>query len=113
MIVIGPAKAEAILARLLALGGAVFALPIFALGGEENVAGAIDAKFGNRGVEKAIGPGKAGLVIRETAIAAAESVGVPQDRGGLMIGPGRDIKTGVAVAFNHDQFRFIVVKHFC
>jgi len=43
VIVIGPAEAEAILAGFLGLGSAVFALPVFALGVEENVAGAIDA----------------------------------------------------------------------
>ncbi len=112
VVVIGPAEAEAILAGFLTLGSAVFALPVFALGGEENVAGAIDADFGNRSVEKAIGPGKASFVVGETAISAAEGFLMAKDCRGLVIGPGRNIKTGVSMAFNDDQLGFIVVKYF-
>src|SRR4051812_44869256 len=72
MIVVGPAQTQAILSCLLTLSRAVFALPVFALGGEEDVAGAIDAKLGDRRVEEAMGPCEPGCFVVEFAIAAAE-----------------------------------------
>src|SRR5213079_2859241 len=46
VVVVGPANAEAVLTGFLHLGGAVAALPVFALGGEEEIAGVIDAEVG-------------------------------------------------------------------
>ena len=48
MIVIGPADPQAVLPRLLHAGRRVAALPVFALGGKENIARAIDAQIGDR-----------------------------------------------------------------
>src|SRR5881394_1212471 len=58
-----------------------------------------------------MGPGEAGLVVGETAIAAAEGFLVAKNGGGLMITPCGNVKTGVAVAFNDDQLGLIVVKN--
>ena len=44
VVVVGPAEAEAVLPGLLHLGGAVAPLPVFALGGEEEVAGGVAAE---------------------------------------------------------------------
>src|SRR5437899_2089466 len=102
MVVIRPAQAQAILAGFLGLGSAVFALPVFALSGEEEIASAIDADFADGGVEQAMGPGEAGLIVSETAVAAAEGFLVAQDSRGLMIGPGRNVEAGIAVTFDND-----------
>ena len=113
VVVIGPTQAEAILAGFLHLSGAVFALPVFALGGEEQITGAINADLGDGGIQQAMGPGETDLVILELPIAAAEGLLVAQNGGGLMVRPWRNIKTGVTVPFEDDQLGFIVVKDFC
>ena len=52
MIVIGPAKAQSLLPFVLHVGGAVAALPILALGGEEQVACPGGAQIVGRGGEQ-------------------------------------------------------------
>jgi len=68
------------LCGLLRLGSAIFALPILALGGEEQVASAIDTYVGDSLDRGADQPMRNRLVIGQNAIAAAKCFLVAQTR---------------------------------
>ena len=103
VVVVGPAEAEAVLAGFLDLGGAVAALPVFALGGEEEVAGAIAADGGDGVVDEVVGVGEAGGFVVEMAFAAAEVLEVFEDFDGHGGVGGGDVEVGVAVALDDED----------
>src|SRR5438067_10565312 len=100
VVVVGPADAELVLPGLLGLGGAVAALPVFALCAKEQVAGAIDADVMNGRVDQAIGVLKCVFHPREAARAPAERLLVLEHERRLVGGDGWRLKAAVAVALD-------------
>src|SRR4051812_28452622 len=73
MIVIRPAKTDAILSRSLELPRPVTALPVIAFRGEEPLARVIDAKIGNRALDQVPRFGKA-FCLREISQASRKKI---------------------------------------
>ena len=73
VVVVGPAEAEPVLPVLLHRAGPVAALPVVALGGEEQVAGAINADGRDGRINQFLGVGKS-----LASLEPAASAGTPR-----------------------------------
>src|SRR5205085_3380514 len=98
-----PTDAEAVLPCLLRLGGPVVPLPVFALGGEEQVTGAVGSEVRDRRVDQAVGIGEPVLRRREAPLAPAERLAVFHYRYGLVARDAGCVEAAGAVALDDPQ----------
>jgi len=107
VIVVGPAEAQFILAGLLELGGAVAALPVFSLGGEEEVAGPVLADVFDGGIDEAFDDLEleSKFVIIEIAAAASELFEMVEAEDGMCGVGGFGVVGAGSVAFDDFELR--------
>src|SRR2546430_1587148 len=107
MIVIRPAKAELVLPRLLHLRRAISPLPVFALGGEEEIARQIATEICDGVVDQLVNAREAVVFVFEIALAKTKALQVlePRDRVRRRLARA----SASAVAFDDDQRSSILI----